>query len=124
MSPRWLSPTSDLVTATRVMDRMFDQFFGYGRAPEQEQSGTPTYALPVDVIESDDAFILYATVAGVPSDHVEVTFEDGVLSIAVKAAPFEQQGRWLRQERPWGNWVRKLELPREVQPDKIQASIE
>jgi len=110
------------MTATRVIDRMFDQFFGYGA--EQEQNGTPTYALPVDVIETEDAFLLYATVAGAPSENVDVTFEDGVLSIGAKAAPLERQGKWLRQERPWGNCTRKLELPKEVQPDKIQADIE
>jgi HSP20 family protein len=121
---RWWTPTSDLISASRVIDRMFDQFFGYGQSHEQEQGGTPTYALPVDVIETDDAFVLYATVAGVPSDHVDVTFEDGVLSLAVKAVPFERQGRWLRQERPWGNWTRKLELPKEVQPEGIQADVE
>lgn len=121
---RWWTPTSDLMTASRVIDRMFDQFFGYGQSHEQEQGGTPTYALPVDVIETDDAFILYATVAGVPSDHVDVTYEDGVLSISVKAVPFERQGRWLRQERPWGNWTRKLELPKDVQADGIQADVE
>ncbi len=121
---RWWNPASDLMTATRVIDRMFDQFFGYGPTAEQEQSGTPTYALPVDVIETDDAFLLYATVAGVPSENVDVTFEDGVLAINVAAAPFEQQGKWLRQERPWGNWTRKLELPKEVEPDRIQASVE
>lgn len=119
---RWWSPASDLMTATRVMDRMLDQFFGYGQEPEQ--GGTPTYALAVDVIETEDAFLLYATAAGVPSDHVNVTFEDGVLSISVKAMPFERQGKWLRQERPWGDWTRKLELPKEVQADGIQADVE
>jgi HSP20 family protein len=121
---RWWTPTSDLVNASRVIDRMFDQFFGYGQTHEQEQGGTPAYALPVDVLETDTEFVLYATVAGVPSEHVDVTFEDGVLAISVKAQPFERQGRWLRQERPWGNWARKLELPKEVQPDGIRADIE
>jgi len=121
---RWWNPAADLVNATRVMDRMFDQFFGYGHTAEQEQGGITTHALPVDVIETDEAFLLYATVAGVPSDNVDVTFEDGVLSISVKAVPFERQGRWLRQERPWGNWTRKLELPKEVQPDGIRADVE
>jgi HSP20 family protein len=107
------------------MDRMFDQFFGYGNpGSEQQESGTPTYALPVDVLETDDSFVLYASVAGVPGENVDVTFEDGVLSISVAATPFERQGRWLRQERPGGSWSRKLELPREVQPDKIQANVE
>jgi|SRR2546430_6096873 len=122
---RWWGPTSDVVTATRLIDRMFDQFFGPGGQPQdQQESGPPTYALPVDVIETEDSFLLYATVAGVPSENVDVTFEDGVLAISVRTAPFERQGRWLRQERPWGNWTRKLELPKEVQPDRISADVE
>jgi HSP20 family protein len=107
------------------MDRVFDQFFGPGSAAgEHDRPGTPTYALPVDVLETDDSFVLYATVAGVPSENVDVTYEDGVLAISAQAAPFDRQGKLLRQERPWGNWSRKLELPREVQPDRIRADIE
>ena|ERR1051326_97662 len=121
---RWWTPTSDLVNASRLMDRMFDQVFRYGQTHEQEQGGTPTYALPVDVLETDSEFLLYATVAGVSGDSVDVTFEDGVLTISVEAMPFEQQGRWLRQERPWGNWTRKLELPKEVEADGIRAHVE
>jgi HSP20 family protein len=120
---RWF-PSNDLMTATRVIDRMFDQFFGYGQTAEQDSGGTPTYALPVDVLETDDSFVLCATVAGTPGENVDVTFEDGVLTINVQAVPYESQGRWLRQERPWGNWTRKLELPKEVQPDGIGAQVE
>ena len=120
---RWWSPGEDLMTATRLMDRLFDQIHGSGSGSQDVGDGTPTYALPVDTLETDDAFFLYATVAGVPDDNVDVTFEDGVLAINVKAAPFDRQGRWLRQERPWGNWSRRLELPKEVQPDGIDADV-
>lgn len=121
---RWWSPTTDLMTATRVIDRMFDQFLGYGQTAEQGSSGTPTYALPVDVLETDQSFLLYASVPGTASENVDVTFEDGVLTISVQAVPYDRQGKWLRQERPWGNWSRKLELPKEVQPDGIEAHVE
>lgn len=121
---RWWNPTADLVSATRVMDRMFDQFFGYGQTAEQESGTTPTYALPVDVLETDDSFLLYASVPGTPGENVDVTFEDGVLTINAQAVPYEKQGKWLRQERPWGNWTRRLELPKEVQPDGIAAHVE
>lgn len=120
---RWWGPSSDLTNATRVMDRLFDQVFGYGSTPQVEE-GTPTYGLPVDIVETDDSYILYATVAGFSADNVDVTFEDGILSISAKAAPLEQQGKWIRQERPWGNWARKLELPKEVQADGIAADVE
>ena len=44
-----------------------------------------------------------------------------MLSIAVKAVPLDAQGKLIRQERPWGNWSRKLELPAEVDSANIAA---
>ena len=48
----------------------------------------------------------------------------GMLTIAVKAVPIERQGTLIRQERPWGNWIRKLELPTEVNSASIAAHFE
>jgi HSP20 family protein len=110
------------MTAPHSMDRMFEQLFGYGAASHGD--GTLTYALPVDVVETDDAYRLYATAAGVPEDCVHVTFEDGMLSIALKGAPLDLEARFIRQERPWGNWSRKLELPKEVDSANITADLE
>ncbi len=62
--------------------------------------------------------------AGVPPDSVEVTFENGVLSLTVPAVPMELQGNLIRHERPWGNWSRKLELPKEVDPANIVAEFD
>ncbi len=117
-----LGPGSDLVISPRSMDRLFERFFGYGATNQED--GTPTYALPVDILETEDAYQLHATVAGVPEDGVEVTFEGGMLSIAVKAPPFDVQGKLIRQERPWGNWSRKLELPMEVDSANIAAQFD
>jgi HSP20 family protein len=121
VTTRYLLPGS-LVAGARPIDRLFEQFLGYEAAMRED--GTPTYALPVDILETDDAYELHATVAGVPPDGVEVTFENGMLSIAVKAAPVELQVTFIRQERPWGNWSRKLELPKEIDPAKIAAQFE
>ena len=118
----WLGPGSELMTAPRSMDRLFEQFFGY--AATSQEDGTPTYALPVDILETKDAYELHATVAGVPPDGVEVTFEGGILSLTVRAEPIPVQGKFVRQERPWGNWSRKLELPTEVDPVGIVAKFE
>ena len=118
---RYLLPGS-LVAGTRPIDRLFEQFLGYEAAIRED--GTPTYALPLDILETEDAYELHATVAGVPQDGVEVTFEGGMLSIAVKAAPVEVQGTLIRQERPWGNWSRKLELPKEVDSANIVAEFD
>jgi HSP20 family protein len=119
---RWMKPDAGLLARPHSVDRLFEQLFGYGDA--RLENGTPTYALPIDIVETDDAYQLYATVAGVPQDRIEVTFENGVLSLTVPAAPAERQGHLVRHERPWGNWSRKLELLKEVDPANIVAEFD
>lgn len=125
MSIRWWGPSPELMSTARAMDRLFDQFFGnQGGQQDEGGGGTPTYALPVDIIETEDAYQLYATVAGVDQDKVDVTFESGMLTISVKATPLHTQGQWIRQERPWGNFTRTLQMPKEVDTSKIEATFD
>lgn len=103
------------------MDRLIEQFFGE-QAPEGNHSDTPpTYYLPVDIFESDEAYTLVASVPGFKEEQVEVLFEDGILSIKAKAEGHRTPGRWLRQERPYGSFVRRLEVPSQVETARIAA---
>ena len=90
-SIRWWGPNADLMTAARAMDRLFDQFVGQGQG-RADENGTPTYTLPVDILETENAYLIFASVPGVPSEKVDVTFEEGMLTIAAQAEPFETQG--------------------------------
>jgi HSP20 family protein len=119
---RWMNPDAGLLAGPHTVDRLFEQLFGYGAG--RQDDGTPTYALPIDIVETEDAYQLCATVAGVPQDSVEVTFENGVLSLTVPAVPMVLTGNLIRHERPWGNWSRKLELPKEVDPAHIVAEFD
>jgi len=106
------------------MDRLIEQFFGE-QTPESANSQTPpTYYLPVDIFESDEAYTLVTSVPGFKEEQVEVTFEDGVLTIKAKADEHRTPGRWLRQERPFGSFVRRLEVPAQVETTKIAAHFE
>jgi len=103
------------------MDRLIEQFFGE-QAPDGNRSETPpTYYLPVDIFESDDAYTLVASVPGFAEDQVEVVFEEGILTIKARAQGHQAPGRWLRQERPYGSFVRRLEVPQQVETGKIAA---
>src|SRR5207244_7218523 len=99
---RMLVPGS-LMAGARPIDRLFEQFLGYEAAIRED--GTPTYALPLDILETEDAYELHATVAGVPEDGVEGAFEGGRLSIAAKAVAFETRGTVIRKGGRWGNWT-------------------
>ncbi len=94
---RWIGPRSDPMTVPNSLERLYDQFFGYPTVSEGD--GTPTHTLPVDILETGDAYELYASAAGVPEDAVEVTFDNGMLSVMLRAVPFEREGRFIRQER-------------------------
>jgi HSP20 family protein len=104
------------------MDRLIEQFFGE-HTPEvtNGSQGMPTYYLPVDIFESDEGYTLVASVPGFREDQVEITFDDGILSIKAKADEHKAPGRWLRQERPYGSFVRRLEVPAQVESSKIAA---
>jgi HSP20 family protein len=122
VSITWWGPGAEVRNAARAMDRLIEQFFGE-QAPEGNRPGTPpTYYLPVDIFESDEAYTLVASVPGFREDQVEVTFEDGILTIKAKAPDQPKAaGRWLRQERPYGSFVRRLEVPAQVESSKISA---
>ena len=106
------------------MDRLIEQFFGE-QVPDADPSGNPpTYYLPVDIFESEEAYTLVASVPGFKQDHVEITFEDGILTIKAKAEGLKTPGRWLRQERPFGSFVRRLEVPSQVETGKIEAQFD
>ena len=123
MSITWWSPTADMRSAHRAMDRLFEQFFGE-TVPEGSGTNLATYYLPVDVFESDDAYTLVASVPGFKRSQVEITLEDGILSIKAAAGDQQAPGRWLRQERPYGSFVRRLEVPQQVETGKISADFE
>ena len=123
MSITWWSPTADMRSAHRAMDRLFEQFFGE-QAPEGAGATPSTYYLPVDVFESGEAYTLVASVPGFKREQVEITFEDGILSIKARAEEHKAPGRWLRQERPYGSFVRRLEVPQQVETGSITADFE
>jgi HSP20 family protein len=119
---------SDLHSVTRTMDRILDEVLGNGGAIAPSSAGEagslPTFTLPVDVFETDAAYVLTAPVPGFDRDQVELTYDQGVLTITARAQPLQVQGKWLRQERPHGSWFRRLQLPEQVEGERIQADFD
>ena len=120
----WWTPWRDLLQTGTTMDRLFDEFFGYGGNAAPGRNGAPpTYALPIDVVENDAGYVITASVPGFAPEQVEVTFNEGVLTVFAKAEPRQIEGQWLRQERPYGSLARKLELTG-VQGSDITANFD
>ncbi|GAC1653933.1 MAG: hypothetical protein NVS9B1_04150 [Candidatus Dormibacteraceae bacterium] len=121
---RWWDPSTELAQTHRMMDRLFEGFFGAGGDGTEGQERLPTYFMPVDILETEDSYTLYGAVPGFDPEKVEVTFDEGILTIQANPQTIPAGGTWLRRERPHGSFVRRLQLPTEVQAAKIAATFE
>lgn len=101
----------------------FNKYFD--RANNDASSGaTADWAPPVDIEEYADKFVLYADVPGIDPASIEVTLENGVLSLTGnRAQNVEQKGVESRRiERAIGRFHRRFALPDTVDSDAVSAS--
>lgn len=86
---------------------------------------TPT-RLPIDIRQTDDAFVIEASVPGFAPQDVEVTVDQNVLSIRAnrQQQTEDQKQGWVRRERRQTSLFRRVGLPTEVRADEIAASFE
>ncbi len=115
-------PRRELSRLTNEMERLFGDMIG--RRPGQEQVATAAWAPPVDIRETKEALELTVELPGIDPQNVEVTVDNGVLSIrgertVEKAA---EDSVYHRVERSYGAFERRFALPRSVDPERVQAS--
>ncbi len=80
--------------------------------------------VPLDLYETDEAYVVTALMPGVPSDKVDIQLEQNMLTIRGEV-PAEQlkDVHYLIQERTSGKVERCIRLPATVEADKISASL-
>jgi HSP20 family protein len=97
-----------------------------GRLGEQYDAGMSAQARApaVDITERKDAYLVSAELPGVGIDDLELTFQDGVLTIHGQrhVAPDSSEERVHRAERRHGAFRRSITLPAHVKADAIEAS--
>ena len=94
-------------------------------SPEDNGSGATADWVPsADVEEYVDRFELFVDLPGVARDAVEITLEDGVLTIAGERQQ-EKRTETLtrrRRERGYGRFYRRFVLPDTVNADEVKAT--
>jgi HSP20 family protein len=91
--------------------------FGAGQAAQ-------AWAPPVDIAERKDAYLVAVDLPGVATGDLEITFQDGLLTIQGErhAAHDSAAEKVHRAERRYGAFRRSITLPSHVQADAIEAS--
>jgi len=111
-----------------AQDELLRAMRGRGLRPGQQQyysdAGTAVWAPPVDISERKDAYLVTAELPGVKAGDVEITFEDGLLTIQGERhfAHDSAEEKMHRTERFYGAFRRSITLPRHVEADKIEAT--
>jgi HSP20 family protein len=121
---RW-DPFRDLTSIQDEMNQMFDRVFGR-RGPGGREAGaaSASWAPAVDIAERKDAYVVTAEVPGVKPEELEVTLEDGLLTIQGERRLEEETSdrQYHRVERRYGSFRRSITLPSQVQADAIEAN--
>jgi len=85
---------------------------------------TSRWAPAVDIKEEDERFVIHADIPGVDPKNIEVTLDNGVLTIrGERRLESKQEGDhgYRRVERLHGTFYRRFSLPDTADPEKVQA---
>lgn len=102
------------------LDRLFDWAF---------QSSDPAWTRPmipaIDVTEENHRYVVRADLPGLTKDEIELSFQDGVLTIkGEKKEESRSEGdRSYFRERFHGKFGRNLQLPEKIDADRIEATM-
>lgn len=115
MLDRTWDPLRDFALAREALDR-------YTGRPLAGNAWTPA----LDVRERDDRFVVTLDLPGMEPSDVEVTFEDGTLTIrgSREFTEEEKDETYHRIERSFGSFARSVRLPRVADDEKIEASFD
>lgn len=117
-------PLSEMLSWNRTMERMLDNFY---RDRDLSFSEPLNLRMPLDVIETDNEFIVKADIAGIDPENIEITYTDNNLSLKgeIKEDHEEsEEGRYHLRERCYGKFSRTISMPGSVDVEKIDAETE
>ncbi len=112
----------DFEQMRREMDRLWDSFY-QGRArrrADEEGEWFPS----LDVAETKNDIVVKAEVPGMDPKDIDISLSNGILTIKgeKKQEREEKEENYHLVERSYGSFTRSIQLPGEVQNDKINAS--
>ncbi len=121
---RW-DPTGELNSLQSEVNRLFNAFFD---VPPTGANGAALrrWVPAMDLVETDDHFVLRADLPGLSEEDVAIELEDRVLTVSgERRAEHEDSGEgFYRVERAFGTFARSLTLPEGVDPDGVEASFD
>jgi HSP20 family protein len=125
---RW-DPTRELSSLQSEMNRLFSTFFDSPASTGSTgngQSAARRWYPAMDLVESDDHFVLRVDLPGLSEDDVKIEVENDTLVVSGERKETHEQKRegFYRLERSMGAFSRSLSLPEGIDADQVSASFD
>jgi HSP20 family protein len=125
---RW-DPFQDLRSAQEEMAQMspiLAHALGLHAQQGSGQATTTAWAPALDISERKDAYLVTVELPGVEADDLEITLEDGLLTIQGERqfAQESSEQQFHRIERRYGAFRRSITLPAQVMAEQIEATVD
>jgi HSP20 family protein len=120
---RW-EPLRELGSLQNEMNRLFNTVFD---APGPGNGGAMRRWMPaMDLVETDEHFVLRADLPGMGEDDIKIELEDGTLTVSGerKAEHESKSEGYYRVERAFGGFSRSLTLPKGIDPEGVSANFD
>jgi HSP20 family protein len=116
---RW-DPFRDVVSLRDAMNSLLQESF------VRPNGGPGTLALPLDVVESEQDFVVKASLPGVKPDDVQISIHGDMLTIRgeTKAEQEKKGDTWHVRERRHGSFQRSVGLSAPVNTEKAVAKFD
>jgi len=104
-----------------AMNRLFEDTAELGFWDRSE-----AWALALDVAETEDSFLVKASIPGINPEDLEITLTDNVLTIKgeIEESTELEEAQWHMRERRFGSFQRSITLPTPVDANAIEATYE
>lgn len=93
-------------------------------ASEANEAPTGPWGAPMDLEETEDAYLLEMDLPGASKDEVNIEVTDQEIRISGERKPREDRGRLHHQTRSWGQFDQLVTMPGEIDPGKTEAKLE
>lgn len=118
-----LSPYRGFRDLRSEVEQVFDDVFNLARRPRQNREPLEEWAPAMDVLSQNGDLVVRAELPGLKQEDVDITIQNGVLSISGehKVEQEDERGGYYMRERRRGSFRRSLTLPEDVDESKIHA---
>ena len=123
---RFITRPSRFSTSS-LLDDMPDRFRRmFENSMDLEPLSEPLGWMPaMEIVENDHAFVVTAEVPGIDAKNVDISIDDGVLTLSGEKKEEKEEGKegskFHMWERRYGSFRRSFTLPQAVEADQVTA---